>query len=390
MKKRLRILQIFNRYLEYGGEQGSVFRLGDALQEAADVEYFTTSSSSLSGAMRAAALSMHNPAVLRRLRRYQAVGRFDLWQIHNVFPTMSPSVYSLAFRAGIPVVQYLHNYRMSCVNGYFLNHGEPCTSCIDGNFTKAALTGCWRSSRLASGWMGLVLTRVRALDVFRRVSAWIALSRKQKELHVRMGIPESRIHVIPHFFEPDEKLLIPEAGRDVLFLGRLSREKGVAHLLDAWKEAQTGEASLLIVGDGPEREALERKVSGDRLARVEFHGFVPKDRQGELWRRAAFSVVPSAWHEPLPTVVFEAWERGRTAVVSDAGGLSDVVEHGSDGLKVPMADVAGWAGALSQLLRDEPARAAMARRGREKLLAQYSREIWLERINRVYETILGR
>ena len=158
MKRRPRVLQIFNRYLEYGGEQGSVGRIGDTLQQIADVEYFLTSSDQLLGGrtpeemVKAAAFAFHNPQVIGRLKRYQRIGRFDIWLIHNVFPAMSPSVYALAFKLGIPVVQYLHNYRMSCVNGFFLNHGETCTSCIHGNFSKAALTGCWHDSRLVSGW----------------------------------------------------------------------------------------------------------------------------------------------------------------------------------------------------------------------------------------------
>lgn len=396
MTKRPRVLQIFNRYLEYGGEQGSVFRLGDALQETADVEYFTTSSRDLTDGpgpfsmARSAMLSMHNPIVLRRLQRYQAVGRFDAWQVHNIFPTMSPSVYALAFRAGIPVVQYLHNYRMSCVNGYFLNHGSPCTSCIGGNFTRAALTGCWRDSRAVSGWMGLVLVRLRALGVFRRMSAWIALSRRQKDLHVQMGVPGERIHVIPHFFEPDERLHIGQPGKDVLFVGRLSAEKGVAVLLDAWRQARTGDAALIIAGDGPERPALEKRVRDEGIARVEFHGFVPKDRQADLWRRAAFSVVPSVWHDPLPTVVFEAWERGRPALVSDAGGLSDIVDSGVNGVIAPPADAEAWGEAISRLLPDTAGRVEMAANGLAKLRSRYARSLWLERISLLYSTILAR
>lgn len=394
MKPRRKVLQIFNRYLEYGGEQGSVFRIGDTLQQVADVEYFTTSSEdflgkrSIEDMVTAAARSMHNPAITRRLARYQAVGRFDLWQIHNVFPAMSPSVYAAAFRRRIPVVQYLHNYRMSCTNGYFLNHGETCTSCIHGNFAKAALTGCWRDSRMASGWMGLVLMRLRALGVFRKVSAWVALSRAQKDLHVRMGIPADRIHLVPHFFEPAAELRIDEPGRDVLFLGRLSKEKGVSVLLDAWKTAETGEASLLLAGDGPEGDALREKVAGEGIQRVEFLGFVPQDRQEELWRRVAFSVVPSIWQDPLPTVVFEAWERGRPVVVSDAGGLSDIVEQDEDGMKVPLGDAGGLSRAITRMLSDAAARTAMAEMGRRKLATRYSKDLWIERISRVYDAIL--
>jgi len=394
MKRRPRVLQIFNRYLEYGGEQGSVGRIGDTMQEIADVEYFLTSSEQLLGRRRpeemvkAAAFAFHNPQVIERLRRYQKIGRFDIWLIHNVFPAMSPSVYALAFNLGIPVVQYLHNYRMSCVNGYFLNHGETCTSCIHGNFTKAALTGCWHNSRLISGWMGAVMMRVRAMGVFGKVAAWVALSQRQRELHAEMGIPAERIHINPHFFLRREDLFIEAPGRDVLFVGRLSKEKGAEQLLDAWKRTDRGEAKLLLAGDGPEKAALENKIAAENIGGVEFLGFVAKEDQAAMWKRAVFSVVPSIWQEPLPTVVFEAWERGRPVVVSDAGGLAASVQEGVDGLKVPMRDADAWAAAMGKLLR-EPARSVeMARAGVAKLERDFTKEKWLERIEVLYDSVL--
>jgi len=394
MERRPRVLQIFNRYLEYGGEQGSVGRIGDAMQEIADVEYFLTSSDQLLGQrtpeemVKAAAFALHNPQVIERLKRYQKIGRFDVWLIHNVFPAMSPSVYALAFKLGIPVVQYLHNYRMSCVNGFFLNHGQTCTSCIRGNFTKAALTGCWHDSRLVSGWMGVVMTRVRAMGVFRKVAAWIAISRAQKDLHVRMGIPADRIHVLPHFYEVDPERFIAEPGRDVLFVGRLSKEKGVEQLLDAWKRTDRGEAKLLLAGDGPERAALENKIAAEKIGGVEFLGFVAKEDQAAMWKRAAFLVVPSIWQEPLGLVVFEAWERGRGVVASDAGGLADSVEDGVTGFKVPMRDADAWAAAMRKLLREPERCTAMARAGVAKLERDFTKEKWLERIEAIFDKVL--
>jgi glycosyltransferase involved in cell wall biosynthesis len=393
MERRPRVLQIFNRYFEYGGEQGSVGRIGDTLQEIADVEYFLTSSDQLLGRRRpedmvkAAAFAFHNPQVIQRLKRYQKIGRFDVWLIHNVFPAMSPSVYALAFSLGIPVVQYLHNYRMSCVNGYFLNHGKPCTSCIHGNFTKAALTGCWHNSRLISGWMGAVMMRVRAMGVFNNVAAWIALSGTQKKIHAEMGIPGERIHVLPHFFVPRAELYIEELGQDVLFVGRLSKEKGVAQLLDAWKLVRRGDAKLLLMGDGPERGSLERKVAKEAIEGVEFHGFVPKEKQDAVWRRANFSAIPSVWQEPLPTVAFEAWERGRPVIVSKAGGLDDSVEEGVDGFKVPMGDSIKWSEAINCLLADKVRSAAMRKAGLEKLHNGYRPEAWRQQFSEVLDKV---
>jgi glycosyltransferase involved in cell wall biosynthesis len=238
--------------------------------------------------------------------------------------------------------------------------------------------------------MGAVMTRVRAMGVFRKVTAWIAISRAQKDLHVQMGIPAERIHILPHFFEPQPDLFTPEPGQDVLFVGRLSKEKGVEQLLDAWKRTDRGEAKLLLAGDGPERVALENKIAAEKIGGVEFLGFVAKEDQAAMWKRAALSVVPSIWEEPLGLVVFEAWERGRGVVVSDAGGLADSVEDGVDGFKVPMRDAEAWAAAMGKLLR-EPARSVeMARAGVAKLERDFTKEKWLGRIAAIYDGVLGK
>jgi glycosyltransferase involved in cell wall biosynthesis len=92
----------------------------------------------------------------------------------------------------------------------------------------------------------------------------------------------------------------------------------------------------------------------------------------------------------LGLVVFEAWERGRGVVVSDAGGLADSVEDGVEGFKVPMRDAEAWAAAMGKLLR-EPARSVqMARVGVAKLERDFTKEKWLRRIEGIYDELLKR
>jgi glycosyltransferase involved in cell wall biosynthesis len=392
-KNRFRILQIFNRYLQYGGEEGSVLRIGDAMQEISDVGYFLGASSDiLYGGIwqkvMAPVYALHNFKTIHDLKRYQFAANYHLWLIHNTFPFLSPSVYELAYKLQIPIVQYLHNYRMSCVNGYFLNHGKTCTSCIDGNFTTAALTGCWRDSRIVSGYAGLVLSRMRNLGVFEKNSAWIALSSKQKELHVRMGIPEEKIHIIPHFFVPNPANKLSANGKDVLYVGRLSREKGVHELLDAWKLVTASDSSLVLMGNGPEERPLAERIRSEKIRNVEFLGFISKEAQGAVWARSAFSVVPSIWEDPLPTVIFEAWEHGRPVIATNVGGNRETINDGVNGLKVEMSNPVQLAQAIDALLGDRALCNQMAEAGMEDIRTKYSRNQWLAKMQLVYNLCL--
>jgi hypothetical protein len=130
---------------------------------------------------------LHNVQAAREVRNLHLTHHFDAWEIHNVFPALSASIYEEAIRLGVPIIHYLHNYRLSCVNGMFLNHGKLCHRCIGGNFFPAFETCCWRSSRIACGIGGAALHRVRRSGIFEKAAAWIALSEAQKQWSVRIG-----------------------------------------------------------------------------------------------------------------------------------------------------------------------------------------------------------
>ena len=390
---RYKVLQIFHRYLQYGGEEGSVTRIGDALDGIADVGYFVSSSDQyLSNnylkKLKSVFLSLHNHTLIKKIINQQKVGKYNIWQIHNVFPFMSPSVYAEAFRMGIPVIQYLHNYRMSCVNGYFLNDGKTCKSCINGNFLKAGLTGCWRDNHLESAFGGVILKRMQMMDTFQKVSGWVALSKKQKENHVLMGIPADKIYIIPHFYEYSPEKTIETVGKNVLFVGRLSKEKGVHLLLDGWKLVNQRDASLIFMGDGPELKALQARVHDEGIPNVKFLGFVTKEEQQDVWRECAFSVVPSIWDDPLPTVVFESWERGRAVIGSSKGGNIETIDHGVNGLKFSDDSAVELAEAIGHLLGKPQLCSEMASNGIQKINSTYNIKDWELKMHALYKLVI--
>jgi len=392
--RRLKILQIFSRYLEYGGEEGSVFRIGDALQKHHDAEYFIGSTEDLLGNRRTPSFlapfrAWRNQTVARRLRRFQELGRFNFWLIHNVLPGLSPSVYQAAFSLRVPVIHYLHNYRLSCTNGFFLNHGEPCERCLHGNFWPAFQTACWKNSRWISGFMGLILRNIRQMDLFSKTAAWIAISEAQKQKHVAMGIPAERIHVIHHFYETRESPPPAASGGDFLYLGRLSPEKGVDWLLRAWAKVHHLGPKLVIAGTGPEDSRLRNLARELGLRNVVFTGFVDKARQAELWATSAALVVPSIWDEPFGMVVLEAWARARPVVAFAKGALPELIRHESDGLLAePFSEVS--LAAKMKLLIDNPTQGpALGNKGMLRLRNEFSQMEWLKKIEGLFENVLS-
>ena len=393
--RRLKILQVFSRYLNPGGEENSVYRIGDALQAEHDVEYFLGSTDELLGStpwtrISAPFRAFYNLPVARRLRRYQEVGRFDLWLIHNVLPGLSPSVYQEAFSLKVPVIHYLHNYRMGCINGFFLNHGRACDRCLGGNFWPAFQTACWHDSRLISGMATLITLRIRHIGSFKKMAGWIALSQAQKKKHVEIGLPEERIHVIPHFYEPKGDPLPPRPDGHVLFLGRLSPEKGVDHLLRAWKLLPPSERRLKIAGDGPEKGKLRALAGELGLSNVDFLGFLDKDSQREVWGQTAFSVIPSIWSEPFPLTFLESWANGRTFVSNRLGAMAEVVQEGRDGLLAEPFSEQSLATQIQNLISAPHTCVSMGESGRGRILNEFNRKIWMKKFDPVFQNALSR
>ena len=391
VQDRIRILQIFSRYKQYGGEEGSVYRISDILNRDCDTGIYLYSTADLfPGGLQnvmGIAKAFHNWDVVKQLCHYQELGKYDCWLIHNVFPAISPAAYEYAFELNIPIVHYLHNYRLGCVNGFFLNHGKPCQRCMFGNFLPALQTACWHDSHLQSGLMGAITARVRGMKIFKRVAHWIAISQAQKEEHVLMGIPESRISVIPHFLESEEEPLpYPERG-DVLFVGRLSQEKGVDRLLRAWQRVQDLGRNLWIVGEGPERGALEKLTNSLSLRNVRFTGFLASADTKTIWERSACSVVPSIWKEPFGMVVLEAWARGRPVVAHRIGALPEIIKEDEEGILVHPDDPMEMAKAILSILQNPKKGELMGIKGLERLRKDFSQSVWQEKIHSVFRQI---
>ena len=159
---------------------------------------------------------------------------------------------------------------------------------------------------------------------------------------------------------------------EVLYAGRLSREKGILDLL-----AAADGMKLTIAGDGP----LRAQVPGAL-------GFVPHDELGALYERAAVVAVPSR-REGFGVVCAEAMAYGRPVVASAVGGLLDLVVNEETGLLVPPGDVASLRAALRRLLDDEQLRHDLGAAGRKRVGEHFSWERTTDLTLAVYDDVVG-
>jgi glycosyltransferase involved in cell wall biosynthesis len=253
----------------------------------------------------------------------------------------------------------------------------------------ARAAGDGRPLRALDGW---IQWHGRALR--KAVSRFVGPCRFIVDKFAEHGFDREKLRYVPNFVEgvddapvgAGEVAALREVhGRYILHFGRLSPEKGVDVLIDA---AAAANAPLTIVGDGPQRSALEAQARA-LGARCLFTGHL---NGAALWAEveAATAVaLPSLWYEIAPKSVLEAQARGKPIVTTRIGGLPELVEDGENGLLVERGDRAGLADALRRMLAmDEESLAAMGAKGREQATSRFTRDRYYREMTALYAELV--
>ncbi|HER44011.1 MAG TPA: glycosyltransferase family 1 protein, partial [Candidatus Eisenbacteria bacterium] len=321
----------------------------------------------------------------RKISRLVDETKPDIAHIHNLRAHLTTSILAPLERAGIPIVWTLHDYKLVCPNSNLLSGDEVCERCIPNRFHHMLVRRCKKGSIGASGIAMLEAFYERLTRVASRVDRFIAPSRFLEGKMIEGGIDRSRIVWLPNFVDAEEGAAGPE-GDYYLYVGRLSREKGVDLLIRA--AARVGNGRLLILGDGPERGALERLAAELGAAGIEFLGHRTTEEVGSILGAARFVVLPSRWYENLPFSIMEAFAAGRPVVAADIGGIPEMVENGVNGFLFPPGDSEALAGRIAALLDSADLREEMGRAGRRKALELYNPEYHYTRIMEIYRELV--
>ncbi len=340
----MKILICHNYYQIRAGEAQSVWGDKEMLEaHGHSVALYTKDNRSLErlnifrrlGLVPGTVFSLSSYLDIRRLIRN---GRPDVAHVHNVYPLISPSVYSVLGRSRIPIIQVLHNYRFMCPNGTLLNErAEICEKCTGGRIWPAVAGRCYRESRWQTAVLAGALSLHRRLNTFRRIDVYIAPSEFMRQRMVAAGFSSDRIVVKRHSLDLSRFHPTQDFDDYAVYMGRLSREKGIRTLIEAF--AGLPSLRLEVVGDGPLKGDLEEIIQRRRLKNIRMHGFIPTERRFELLKRAALMVFPSEWYENLPYSVMEGMALGIPVLASRMGGVPEIVEDGATGWLFEPGDI---------------------------------------------------
>ena len=308
----------------------------------------------------------------------------DVVHAHNTFFMISPSIYSACKSRGIPVVQTLHNFRLLCPGVTFFRDGKVCEECVDQGLWRSVYHGCYRDSRLATSSVALGIALHRQWGTWDElVTSYITLSEFGRNKFIAGGLPADKIVVKPNFVDgdPGER---EGAGEYALFVGRLHKNKGVHILLDAWSRLP-GEYELQIVGDGPEREALEAQVRQLNLSRVTFRGRLPRQDVIAALKNARFTVMPSTWYETFGMCIAESFACGTPVICSRLGAMAEIVADHRTGLHFNPGDPQDLADKVSWAWTHPEETLQMARAARQEFESRFTPEKNYSQLMQIYE-----
>ncbi|MCC6424014.1 MAG: glycosyltransferase family 4 protein [Phycisphaerales bacterium] len=332
----MRILMVHNFYREAGGED-VVFAAEGALLEShgQEVERLTFDNDEIPdrrgiwGSAKLAGRTIWSTSAAKRVR--QAVQQFRprVVHFHNTFPLISPSAYSACRAEGAAVVQTLHNYRLMCINALLFRDGGVCEDCVGHGPWAGVKHGCYRSSRAQSAVVAAMLSAHRIRRTWNNdVDLYFAPTEFARDKFIQGGLPADKIIVKPNFLEPNPGPK-SHAGDYFLFVGRLTRDKGVEFLLRTWMEHKL-QQPLHIVGDGPLADAV-REAAG-KCPAIRYLG--PMDRKGviEQMHRARACIFASQLYETFGMVALESMACALPVLATKAGATATIINDGRTGL----------------------------------------------------------
>jgi glycosyltransferase involved in cell wall biosynthesis len=370
----MNILLCHNHYQHPGGEDSTFVDESSLLESHGhNVIRYTMHNDDIRDMRRTtlAVKTMWNRQAYYEVREIIRKHRPAVMHCTNTFPLISPAVYYAAKDESVPVIQSLHNYRMFCANSLFLRDGRACEKCLGKMIPWSAIVhACYRESRLATA----AVTSMVGVHRFMRtwidaIQLYCTPTEFARQKFIQGGIAAQKIIVKPNFVREDRG--VGEGGGNyVVFAGRLSHEKGIDILLEAWRQL-AAPVALKILGDGPLGDVVAKAAALD--SRIQWMGQCSSQEVDSIIGEAKCVLLPSICFETFGRTVIEAFCKGTPVVVSDGGAIAELVREGDTGFLFESGNADQLLAKLNMLLDDaapQEMRAAARREYERKYTAK--------------------
>ena len=313
----------------------------------------------------------------------------DIVHLNNFQRQLSESIVEAIKEKNIPIVFTAHDVQAVCPAILMLdNNKEVCELCKNGKYMNCIKKGCVKNSKLKS-ILGAVEARYyRIKKVYdKKISYIITPSKFYKQKLVEDGIKENKIEAIHNFIDVSQYNLKTEDEGYALYVGRLSKEKGILNLIEAFSSLQN--KKLYIAGDGPEKEKIERIIKDRHLEdNIKLLGYLSQDQVKEYIRKSRFVVVPSIWYENCPYSVLETLAIGKPVIGADIAGIPELVQDKVNGLTYRYDDIRELEEKMKLLFENKELAEEYGKNAKEIAKKEYSKEEYYNKIIKIYEKLI--
>ena len=333
--------------------------------------------------LRIAARAVYSLEAKSLMNRLVSDTNPDLLYCLNIVNHMSPSIIDSAAKHGVPVVMRLSDYNLVCPSYLCLREGSVCTECYAG-YHRALKYKCIYGSMSATACRVIAMYAHKWLGLYDKVGAFVTPAKTLRHALIKCGFPEEKVHYIPTFVNISNWNPCYENHGYILYFGRLTPEKGINVLIDAYCASGVSDP-LVVVGDGnPDYVAgLKLKVPENMRERIHFVGEKSGEELRDVVRYAKYVVVPSVCFDNSPNVVYESFAAGKPVVGSAIGGIQEQV-NSNVGMLVKPGDVTELAQALQSLSADTERLELLGRNARRLVEEEHNVKTHIERLLRLF------
>lgn len=311
----------------------------------------------------------------------------DIVHLNNFQRQLSASIIKPIKKRNIPIVFTAHDVQAICPGITMMdNDKKVCELCMNGKYMNCVKKSCNKGSKLKSIIGALEGYYYRGHKIFsKKINHIITPSEFYKTKFVQDGVAASKITALHNAIDMDAYNVEVEDEGYALYFGRLSEEKGILNLINAFAKCNQG--NLYIAGEGPEKENIEMIIRKNNLQdRVKLLGFLNKEQMIEATRKCKFVVVPSIWYENCPYSLLETLAIGKPVIGANIGGIPELIAHNENGYVYN--DVAELTQYMMELFSDEGRVIKYGEKSKQLAEQLYNKEVYYKQLEDIYKKIV--
>ena len=329
----LNILLLHNRYLIKGGEDTVAYNEFEALKNAGYTVYFMEFSNTTFSAINPISYissfsSIFNFYSFFKVFFFLIRKKINILHVHNLYYTASPSVFWAAKLAGVKTILTIHNYRLFCLSATFFKDGQPCFECHNKKSFKTGIQHkCFKSSFFASTFLAMTIGFNKFIGTWHnKIDKFIVVNHFTKELIIQTGIEQHKVYFKPNFLNSINTNASSIPKEDFyLYVGRLSEEKGLAHLLNGFIKMNK---QLILAGEG----VFSSNIHSLNNPLIQGVGLKSKSEINDLMKKCKALVFSSIWIEGMPMTIIEAFSLGTIPIAAFSINTEKMIADKVDGI----------------------------------------------------------